>query len=179
MKVLSALKYKFEFRLGYGNSSFWFSNWSGIGKLEKQILYMDIHDIEIRVNDITQVGIWTSIHYILILLRLFVTAWKCFPFFLNSLVPDLLSWKGILECIYTARDDYNRLNRLEFVQNTIENGSWKSVSILLPLRRWNSSFGKIYIRSFLRDQCCVIMILKKWIFVQDAIRTPRRLYTTW
>lgn len=52
MKALSTLKDEFEFRLGDENSSFWFSNCSGVGKLSKHVLYVDIHDLEIRVNDV-------------------------------------------------------------------------------------------------------------------------------
>ncbi|GAU47648.1 hypothetical protein TSUD_27720 [Trifolium subterraneum] len=52
MKALLALKDGFQFRLGNGNSSFWYTDWSGIGILANQVLYVDIHDIEIRVRDV-------------------------------------------------------------------------------------------------------------------------------
>ncbi|PNX65320.1 hypothetical protein L195_g054480, partial [Trifolium pratense] len=52
MKALLALKDGFQFRLGDGKSSFWYTDWSGIGNLANHVLYVDIHDIEIRVRDV-------------------------------------------------------------------------------------------------------------------------------
>lgn len=74
MKALSALKDDFKFRLRDVNSSLWFTNWSGAGKLEELVLYVDIHDLEMRVKDVYLDGIGSSINYILIFLRVFVTA---------------------------------------------------------------------------------------------------------
>lgn len=52
MKSLSAFKDGFEFRLRDGNSTFLLSNWFVVWKLAEQILYMDIYDLEIWVNDV-------------------------------------------------------------------------------------------------------------------------------
>lgn len=52
MKTLSALKDDFEFRLKDGNFSFWFFNWSGVGKLAEHVLYMDINDMKMQVNNV-------------------------------------------------------------------------------------------------------------------------------
>jgi hypothetical protein len=58
MKALLALKDGFQFRLGDGKSSFWYTNWSGMGSLANQVLYVDIHDIEMRVRDVFTNGNW-------------------------------------------------------------------------------------------------------------------------
>lgn len=52
MKAPTTLKEGFEFKLRDENLSFWFFNWYEVWKLAKQVLYVDIHDIEIRVNDV-------------------------------------------------------------------------------------------------------------------------------
>src|SRR4051812_14468467 len=52
---------------------------------------------------------------------------KVFPICLNSLVPNLLTWKSNLDGIYTARDGSYWLIKLELVQNTTCNNSWKWV----------------------------------------------------
>jgi hypothetical protein len=52
MKALLALKEGFQFRLGNRNISFWFTNWSGSGILANHVLYVDIHDLEMRVRDV-------------------------------------------------------------------------------------------------------------------------------
>ncbi|GAU21723.1 hypothetical protein TSUD_328480 [Trifolium subterraneum] len=57
-KALSALKEGFHFRLGNGNSSFWYSNWSGNGVIANQVMFVDIHDLEMRVRDVYTDGNW-------------------------------------------------------------------------------------------------------------------------
>jgi hypothetical protein len=57
-KALSALKEGFHFRLGNGNSSFWFTNWSGNGIIANQVLFVDLHDLEMRVRDVYIDGNW-------------------------------------------------------------------------------------------------------------------------
>ncbi|PNY17537.1 hypothetical protein L195_g014283 [Trifolium pratense] len=42
----------FQFRLGDGNTSLWYINWSGSGMLANQVLYVDIHDVQMRVKDV-------------------------------------------------------------------------------------------------------------------------------
>jgi hypothetical protein len=49
MKAMLSLKDGFQFRIGNGNSSFWFTNWSGSGVLANQVMYVDIHDLEMRI----------------------------------------------------------------------------------------------------------------------------------
>jgi hypothetical protein len=58
MKSLLTLKNGFQFRLGNGTSSFWFTNWSGYGTLASHMLYVDILDIEMRVKDVFIYGDW-------------------------------------------------------------------------------------------------------------------------
>ncbi|GAU26057.1 hypothetical protein TSUD_225190 [Trifolium subterraneum] len=56
MKALSALKDGFHYRLGNGNSSFWFTDWSVNDMLANQVLFIDIHDLEMRVRDVHIAG---------------------------------------------------------------------------------------------------------------------------
>lgn len=100
-------------------------------------------------------------------------------FFLNSLVPDRLTWKGNFGGIHTVRDGYNWLNKLKFVYNRSNNNSWKWVCIFLLLRRWKSSFGQLYINPFIQDQYRVIVVCSRRISILYAIKTLRWLYTTW
>lgn len=58
MKAHSYLKDEFEFILGDKNSYIWFSNWYGVGKLAEHLLYVDIHDLKIQVNDVYLDGNW-------------------------------------------------------------------------------------------------------------------------
>lgn len=107
----------------------------GVGELEKQVLYVDIHDLKIWVNDVYFEGnlnlnsLYTNIPFV------FCDRLKALPICLNSLVPDRLTWKGHLDGIYTASDCYKWLNILEFVQNTTENNFWKWVWHIPTLKK--------------------------------------------
>ncbi|GAU12283.1 hypothetical protein TSUD_141910 [Trifolium subterraneum] len=48
----------FHYRLGNGNNSFWFTDWSGNDMLANQVLFIDIHDLEIRVRDVHIASTW-------------------------------------------------------------------------------------------------------------------------
>lgn len=106
-------------------SSFYFSNWSRVGKLVEHILYLDIHDLEMRMNDVYldenyNFNSWyTNIHLVV------YDYLKVLPICLNSLVPGRLTWKGNLDDIYTYRNGYSWLNGLDFINNTIDNNLWK------------------------------------------------------
>lgn len=86
---------------------------------------MDIHDLEIQVNDVylddklNFNSLYTNITLVV------CDRLKALPICLNSLFPDLLTWKGNLDYIYTSLNIYNLLNRREFFQNTTDNNSWK------------------------------------------------------
>jgi hypothetical protein len=120
MKALTTLKDGFQFRLGNGNSSFWFSHWSNIGKLANQVLYVDIHDLQMRVRDVFIDGSWNfNLLYTTIPTDI-MDQLKLLPVSLNSQVQDCFTWKGNLNGFYTAQDGYYWLNRNKFTSNTNE-----------------------------------------------------------
>lgn len=107
MKTLSVLKDGFEFRLGDGNSSFSFFNWSKVGKLANRVLYVDIHNLEMRVNNVYLDG---NLNFNLLYTNIppaVCERLKALLICLNSLVPNWLTWKENLDDIYTARGGYN------------------------------------------------------------------------
>ncbi|CAJ2637225.1 unnamed protein product [Trifolium pratense] len=124
MKALLALRDGFEFRLGNGNSSFWFSNWSGTGKLADKVLYVDIHDLEMSVKDVYTDGNWNFNMLYTNIPTAVTDHLKMIPVCLNSQVADCYTWKGNLNGIYSARDGYFWLNRNEFAGNDTDSISW-------------------------------------------------------
>ncbi|GAU35137.1 hypothetical protein TSUD_394630 [Trifolium subterraneum] len=95
MKALSALREGFHFLLGVGNSSLWFTNWSGNGKLANQVIFVDIHDLEMRVRDV------------------YIDACT-YPS-----VNDCYTWKGNLNGIYTARDEKLKFFLWTMIHNSL------------------------------------------------------------
>jgi len=56
VKAKAVLRPGFDFRLGDGSSSFWYTPWTSFGKLSNQVLYVDIHDLQLSVSDMFQGG---------------------------------------------------------------------------------------------------------------------------
>lgn len=46
------LKTGYTWRVGSGNSSFWYSNWRPLGVLGIKVPFVDIHDIHLTVHDV-------------------------------------------------------------------------------------------------------------------------------
>ncbi|GAU50029.1 hypothetical protein TSUD_240220 [Trifolium subterraneum] len=123
-KALSELKEGFHFRLGNGDSSFWYYNWSGNGAIANQVMFVDIHDLEMRVRDVYIDGNW---HFNLLNTTLpqeIKEKLKSITICLNPSVNDCYTWKGNLNGIYTARDGYAWINRNSFSANTTSVTSW-------------------------------------------------------
>ncbi|KAK2454730.1 hypothetical protein QL285_002263 [Trifolium repens] len=102
------------------------------------MLYVDIHDLQMRVRDVFIDGGWnfnllytTIATYVMDRLKLLLVS-------LNSQVEDCFTWKGNLNGFYTAQDGYYWLNRNEFISNTNE-VSWNWL--------WHSGAGKDQILS--------------------------------
>ncbi|XP_058763267.1 uncharacterized protein LOC131636671 [Vicia villosa] len=79
---------------------------------------------------------------------------EAFPICLNSMVPSRLTWKSNLDGIYTARDGYYWLKRLEVVMNTTNNNPWKWVCHIPTLEKvkfflWTTLYKSIPKRSIL------------------------------
>ncbi|XP_058763889.1 uncharacterized protein LOC131637314 [Vicia villosa] len=147
----------FKHKLGEGKSSFWFSNWSEIRKLAEPILYVDIHDLDMRVN-----GVYLDEYLNFNSLYTNIPLGVCdrleaLPICLNSMAPSRLTWKSNLDGIYTARDGYYWLKRLEVVMNTTNNNPWKWVCHIPTLEKvkfflWTTLYKYIPKRSMLCHQ---------------------------
>ncbi|MCH81431.1 RNA-directed DNA polymerase (Reverse transcriptase), partial [Trifolium medium] len=124
MKALSALKDGFQFRLGNDNSSFWYTDWSESGILANQVLYVDIHDLEMRVRDVYIDGKWNFNSLYTDMPSEVKDQLNLIHVSLNSNVTDCYTWKDNLNGIYTARDGYYWLNRHAFSVNPAAGVSW-------------------------------------------------------
>lgn len=56
MKTRDVLKDDYEFWLGNGNSSLWHSPWTNYGNLSTSVVFVDIHDYDLCVNDLIRSG---------------------------------------------------------------------------------------------------------------------------
>jgi len=56
VRAKNVLKTGYMWRVGAGNSSFWFSNWSSYGFLGSMVPIIDIHDLHLTVKDVFTSG---------------------------------------------------------------------------------------------------------------------------
>jgi hypothetical protein len=127
MKARFALRDGFEFRLGDESSSFWFVNWYGIGKLAEKVLYVDIHDLNLRVKDAFVNGAWNFNHLYTTLPLAVRDSLKMIPICLNSRVIVGYTLKGNLNGIHSAHDGYYWLNKFAFAAGAVETVSWTRI----------------------------------------------------
>lgn len=52
MKAKSALRDGFQFRVGNDESLFWYTPWTSYGNLCDHVIYVDIHEIDIKIKDL-------------------------------------------------------------------------------------------------------------------------------
>ncbi|GAU22731.1 hypothetical protein TSUD_138560 [Trifolium subterraneum] len=124
MKALLAIKDGFQFRLGDGNSSFWYTNWSGCGILANQVMYVDIHDLQMRVRDVYIYGKFNLNSLYTHIPPEIVNHLNLLPVCLNPRVADRYTWKGNLNGLYTAQDGYHWLNRVKPTNSSTKDISW-------------------------------------------------------
>jgi hypothetical protein len=127
MKALQALKNGFQYRMGDGNSFFWYTNWSDICTLANHVLYVDIHDLQMRVRDVYTDGKWNFDLLYTTITADVMDRLKLLYVCLNSQVAGRYTWKGNLNGLYTAHDGYYWLNRSDFVDNVTNEISWNCV----------------------------------------------------
>ncbi|KAJ1427543.1 Ribonuclease H domain [Sesbania bispinosa] len=108
-KAWECLEDVFDFKLGNGDSSFWYSPWLSNMRLCDQVLAVDIHDITLKVRDIWNGDNWE-------LSRLYTTMPEVVindilqrrPFLADS-IQDTMVWKHSLSGVYTASSGYRWL----------------------------------------------------------------------
>ncbi|KAJ1405719.1 Ribonuclease H domain [Sesbania bispinosa] len=94
-------------RLGCGNSSIWYDDWTGMGKFCNLLPFIHIADTELRVNDL-----WVNGDWCLASLATPLTE-QITNFICNLEVPmyatDAWSWQGSAEGIYSSQSAYGWL----------------------------------------------------------------------
>ncbi|MCH79684.1 RNA-directed DNA polymerase (Reverse transcriptase) [Trifolium medium] len=87
-------------------------------------MFVDIHDLEMRVRDVYIDGNWQFNSLYTNLPQAIKAKLNSSTISLNPYVNDCYTWKGNLNGIYTARDGYYWLNRNSFSANATSVVSW-------------------------------------------------------
>lgn len=138
MKARDILRDGYEFRMGNGQSSLWYSSWTELGMLSKLVPYVDIHDTQLSKSDIYVNGAWnfnslyTNLpHHILE----FIQGLYFHP---NAEVEDAFIWKGKLDGMYSAKAVYDWMLGQKYPRSSdLNTVSWKWIWTLPGLRKSN------------------------------------------
>lgn len=57
-KALSHIQDGFKFKIGDGNSSFWFSTWLAKIPISLQVPFVDVHDLNLKICDVWKDDKW-------------------------------------------------------------------------------------------------------------------------
>uniref|UniRef100_A0A151UDR5 Ribonuclease H protein At1g65750 family n=1 Tax=Cajanus cajan TaxID=3821 RepID=A0A151UDR5_CAJCA len=97
----------FKLKLGNGDVSFWFEDWTGEGPLCEKVWAIDVHDLEMRVRDVWNEegwnlsSLWTSLsedfNHVLLKQTLL----------LSEGLHDCIVWQPDLTGNYSAKSGYN------------------------------------------------------------------------
>lgn len=60
LKARDDLRHGFSFKLGQGQSSFWYSDWSGLGMLAFRVPFVHISDTNLKLADLVVNGQWDT-----------------------------------------------------------------------------------------------------------------------
>ncbi|KAJ1391912.1 Ribonuclease H domain [Sesbania bispinosa] len=58
MKATNILKHGFRFKVGRGDTSFWYANWLDIGTLCSHVEFVNFHDVNLTIRDVFITNAW-------------------------------------------------------------------------------------------------------------------------
>lgn len=121
-KAKNILQGGFELRIGKGNLSFWFDHWLDPGPLHFFLPFIDIHDIDLKLNDLFVGGEWKLEQLYTSLPDHLTTFLKGSHLQLNPAVNDLYIWSNSPLGCYSTKSGYQWL--LQQRRNTTPENSW-------------------------------------------------------
>ncbi|XP_057449118.1 uncharacterized protein LOC130740498 [Lotus japonicus] len=133
LKARDQLKEGFKFRLGNGETSLWYGDWSGDGALARKVLYVDMHDVQLSLRDVISNGNWNLGNVYTLIPPEFVQQLHNIEPRISHSRRDVWIWdKGETGC-YSVKEAYQWLHRLKYPLAVA--GDWRWVwSLKVPER---------------------------------------------
>lgn len=109
LKALPFIKDGFSFKIGKGNTSFWFTPWLTKHPLHELVPFVDIHGVELQIRDVWENGNWqTQVFYTSIPHEVTQLLNQCVPCIADN-VQDTWVWKGSILGTYSVKSVYRWL----------------------------------------------------------------------
>jgi hypothetical protein len=109
VKAIELLKDGFQFKLGDGNSSFWYSPWLDKEPLCTHVPYVHYHDMNWSIKDLVDGNDWKLSRLYFILPTNIINKINLAPRFLVHDIPDVWVWTNCTSGIYSVREGYQWL----------------------------------------------------------------------
>jgi ribonuclease HI len=171
-KALHMLKDGFTFKIGDGNSSFWYEPWVVKEKLCSVVPFVAIQDTEFKINDIWFNGRWNLEKLYTSLPELVTNSiLQLLPCIVND-IPDVWVWQNSSGGIYTTKDAYEWLLNPLPINNHI---NWKWIwQLKLPATIqffvWQVMHGSIPTKGILnRRRVCSSNLCPRCLVLPETI----------
>jgi hypothetical protein len=171
-KALHMLKDGFTFKMGDGNSSFWYGPWVLKEKLCSVVPFVAIQNTEFKINDIWFNGRWNIEKLYTSLPELAINSiLQLLPCIVND-IPDVWVWQNSSGGIYTTKDAYEWLLNPLPINNHI---NWKWIwQLKLPATIqffvWQVMHGSIPTKGILnRRRVCSSNLCPRCLVLPETI----------
>lgn len=124
IKARDILKDGHTFRIGNGESSFWYAPWLGLEPLYNQVFSVDIHDVDLKIKDLFYDNKWNLERPYTCLQEITKHAISNKHLFLSDPVTDGFVWSGNVEGVYTAKKGYKWFISPSTNNNSTCNWQW-------------------------------------------------------
>lgn len=114
----------FRFRLGSGDTSVWYADWSGLGALAHQLPFVNIADTRLRLRDLIQGNQWNFQRAYTEMPPIFRDKLNLIALVLRGGRSDLWIWDGNPTGCYTTRDAYAWLHAQDHPQAPTGMWNW-------------------------------------------------------
>ena len=111
VKTWGILREGFIWELGRGNSSFWYADWSGLGRLCNMVDFVHISDSDISVGDVWRGNSWVFDHLATVIPTHIREHISQLSIPTNAARDDGWVWRGTNSGVYSSASGYNWLIR--------------------------------------------------------------------
>ncbi|GAU10809.1 hypothetical protein TSUD_424890, partial [Trifolium subterraneum] len=147
-KAMSRLKDGFKFKIGDGESSFWYDSWVLKERLCTVVPFVAIQDTALKIKDVWANGEWNLNNLYTNLPESIINVITMIQPCLVMNLPDVWTWDNSTSGVYTVKDAYNWLSnpaplfdhpnwqwiwRLELPAN-IQFFTWQAIHMSIPTR---------------------------------------------
>jgi ribonuclease HI len=154
VKALNMLQYGFKFKIGDGNSKFWYEPWVFKDKLCSKVPFVDIHDTIAKINEVWQDERWKLENlYTIIPESVKEAIYQIQPCIVDDL-PDVWVWQHSSSGTFTSKDAYEWLLQPLPINNHV-NWKWIWQSTLpanIQFFAWQVFHGSIPTREMLHHR---------------------------